>query len=529
MQSSLITTTTTFFNIILFIILFMIFLYMIYRYSCVDSSSSSSSLSYWSRFEVAELPKRSFIRNLLDYIGDGGDGGNLSKADKCMQLYQQLAPNPYGGLYDYNGRPILMIRDPNLIRSILGKHFDWFYDRDKDLVVERDILSYNIINLTGDKWKHLRKLLHPAFNQFKIAQVFDEIVSLADDFVAAKFTAAVAEDGGEFELNAIFTEFSVNVIGHCVFGIDRFDGHRMRELCAITKQLFRVDGKKKLYIFVKNFCRNTCPNFLKPKRYDNRVTEYFLNLAEYLIERWRQQDVVVTADDQKGSFFIDALLKILNSSEQFEGRNMKDIVAAQLFVFLNAGFEAIANVLIFGIYELSKNQSVQNQLRAEIFEMASENRLTPSILCRMDYLKKVLYEILRLYPAVPKLKRQCTKTDCIVPFGDENIKIEKGTEIFIPVYALQRDANYYQEPDKFDPTLHFPSNNMPDAYFPFGHGRKMCMGMHFAETALKIMLTTLIRNYKFTPSKRTIDRIRFDPYTISIRSKDDIWIRYEKL
>lgn len=57
-------------------------------------------------------------------------------------------------------------------------------------------------------------------------------------------------------------------------------------------------------------------------------------------------------------------------------------------------------------------------------------------------------ETLRKYPQASILPRTCVKNYQIP--GTDKI-IEKGTAIFIPIYALHRDEKYYPDPEKFEP------------------------------------------------------------------------------
>lgn len=71
---------------------------------------------------------------------------------------------------------------------------------------------------------------------------------------------------------------------------------------------------------------------------------------------------------------------------------------------------------------------------------------------------------------MPVLSR-LAKNDYKVP-GTEHI-IEKGTIVVIPAFAIQRDPQYYPEPEKFDPKR-FSNEELHkrDAmtWLPFGDG-----------------------------------------------------------
>lgn len=80
-------------------------------------------------------------------------------------------------------------------------------------------------------------------------------------------------------------------------------------------------------------------------------------------------------------------------------------------------------------------------------------------------------ETLRLYPTLPILSRTCVK-DYKIP--GTNKVIEKGVEVFIPAFSLQRDEKYYKNPKKFDPERFNEENsagkNIVDRpYIPFGN------------------------------------------------------------
>lgn len=68
-----------------------------------------------------------------------------------------------------------------------------------------------------------------------------------------------------------------------------------------------------------------------------------------------------------------------------------------------------------------------------------------------------------------------TKNDYDVPVTD--IVIEKETSILLPVYAIQTDAEYYPNPEQFNPNRFSKEEKQtrhPMTYLPFGDGRTIC-------------------------------------------------------
>ena len=64
-------------------------------------------------------------------------------------------------------------------------------------------------------------------------------------------------------------------------------------------------------------------------------------------------------------------------------------------------------------------------------------------------------------------------------FSGTKVRIPKGTRIFIPAYAIQRDPQIYPDPETFDPER-FNEENIkqrhPSFYIPFGDGPRNCIG-----------------------------------------------------
>lgn len=125
---------------------------------------------------------------------------------------------------------------------------------------------------------------------------------------------------------------------------------------------------------------------------------------------------------------------------------------------------------------MSKNPDIQDKLYREIIEVAAAlngKPVTYEALHKMKYLDMVVSEGLRVQPPAPQMDRQCTK-DYQMDLGNgKSIAIKKGDIVLLPFYSLHHDAEYFPNPEKFDPSRFSPENKssiVVGSYLPFGIG-----------------------------------------------------------
>lgn len=62
--------------------------------------------------------------------------------------------------------------------------------------------------------------------------------------------------------------------------------------------------------------------------------------------------------------------------------------------------------------------------------------------------------------------------------GDD-VVVEKGTKVIIPIQGIHKDEEFYQNPQVFDPERFNEENKAgrhPYAHIPFGEGPRICIG-----------------------------------------------------
>ncbi|KAL0100497.1 hypothetical protein PUN28_019659 [Cardiocondyla obscurior] len=114
----------------------------------------------------------------------------------------------------------------------------------------------------------------------------------------------------------------------------------------------------------------------------------------------------------------------------------------------------------------------------------------------MKYLERCLMETLRMYPPVPVIARTIN-TDLKLATG--NYTIPAGATVIVTTFKMHRQPHIYPNPEVFNPDNFLPektANRHYYAFVPFSAGPRSCVGRKYAMLKLKIILSTIMRNFR---------------------------------
>jgi cytochrome P450 family 6 len=188
----------------------------------------------------------------------------------------------------------------------------------------------------------------------------------------------------------------------------------------------------------------------------------------------------------------------------------------------------------FALFEIVTNEGVQEMVRNEIKEILIKTQGTlpfDVVMNEMPYLQQVIFETLRLHPALPTIDRVCASVGgySLEPFSDFTIPF--GMPVYIPVYSIQRDKKYFPEPTKFKPERHSPENKHElgaQTYFPFGGGQRKCLGERFGLMMVKIGIVKLLKDFKLEVTEKTPKEIILAKNSIVVQSENGLYLNFVK-
>ncbi|XP_011702160.1 PREDICTED: cytochrome P450 9e2-like isoform X2 [Wasmannia auropunctata] len=320
-----------------------------------------------------------------------------SLADFIEEVYNVHSDAKYTGIFDFTS-PVVMIRDPELIKSIAIKNFDSFQDHLLfGTKIQDPLFGTNLFSLRGDEWRDMRVLLSPAFTASKMKTMFHLISDCAMNY--SEYLMNISLDKRVMEVKDIFSRYTNDVIATCAFGIN-VDSMRNPE------NDFRIFGKKAAHIniisILKIVLHQNMPWFVRLfdlKLIDDRITAFFVNLVADTIK----------IREEKGITRPDMIQLLMDSRSKREpGRELTILdMTSQAFIFFLAGFDTSSALMSFAAHEIAVNPDIQEKLQNEIDKVWEDTNGQPSYeaINGMKYLNAVINETLRKYPVTPLTDR----------------------------------------------------------------------------------------------------------------------------
>ena len=220
----------------------------------------------------------------------------------------------------------------------------------------------------------------------------------------------------------------------------------------------------------------------------------------------------------------DMLSRLCHAVSEDGEAFLDDEVIDHMIFLLMAAHDTTTSTLSALFYELAKHPEWQERLRAELWDGAE-----PGIdLARLEtahYSEMAAKETLRLYPPVPTQPRLATED-----LSWQGYEIPAGSFVAISSLYTHRMPEHWPAPQSFDP-LRFDHDKLrhaghPYAWFPFGGGAHLCIGMHFALLEIKVVLHHVLSRYRVTVPKNYVMPLEVVPL---MQPRDGLPVRLEPL
>lgn len=350
-------------------------------------------LSYWSRLGVKQSKPWPFLGDswMMTF-------SQYSINDFINKIYNMHPEARYSGQYNFNS-PILVLRDPELIKQISIKDFEYFSDHPQffDPDVE-PLWSNSLLTLTGERWKQIRNTLSPTFTSAKIKSIYILMLETAENLV--NHFLEKDDDMIEVEMNDAYSRFTNDVIDTTAFGVKVNSLQDPQNIFYLMgRQLTDTEGLLTLLRFLGYQVFPKLFKYLDIPFLNKHASKYFSSVMGETLKT-REEKKTVRGD------MIHLMLEVRKENEsQTNGssyigksKSLKisnDDITSQAMIFFVAGFDTVSTAMCFASYELALHKDIQDRLREEINKTHKDGKVTYDELMSMKYLDMVVSEALR--------------------------------------------------------------------------------------------------------------------------------------
>ncbi|VYS58663.1 unnamed protein product [Arabidopsis thaliana] len=214
------------------------------------------------------------------------------------------------------------------------------------------------------------------------------------------------------------------------------------------------------------------------------------NFLNHMIDDHQKQN-----QPQDRSDIVGSLLDMIHNQEQDKSFKLTidHLKGITQDIFL-AGIDTSAITMIWAMAELVNNPRVMKKVQDEIRSCIGikKERIEEEDVGKLQYLKLVIKETLRLHPAAPLLLPRETMADIKI----QGYNIPRKTLLLVSAWSLGRDPKYWKNPEEFNPErfIDCPVDYKGHSFefLPFGSGRRFCPGMASAIATIELTLLNLL-------------------------------------
>jgi cytochrome P450 len=399
-------------------------------------------------------------------------GSVISYAKNPLGFLEDCAWGGYGDVayLTFLGQPTYVLNLPEHIEHVLvTRQRNYIKDKLQRVLLE-EFLGRGLLVSEGDFWLRQRRLMQPAFHRQRVA-AYGQLMS-----EQALRLRALWRDGERRDIAEDMMKLTLGIVVRCLFGLELEDGAAAMVAPALTRVMDHFTKVQALVV----------PSWVPtPENLGYRAAVQRLYATVDAIVRRRREVGGDTGD----------LLSMLLQVQDEDGSRMSDQqVRDEAITLMLAGHETTAITLSFCWDLLSRNPEAEAALHQELDSVLSGRVPTVEDLPALPFTEAVVKESLRLFPPAWSLSREAAEADEIAGW-----RIPAGAMVWLNQWTVHRDPRFYEEPLAFRPQRWMDGleRRLPRfAFFPFGGGPRLCIGLSFAMMEARLALATLAQRFR---------------------------------
>ncbi|KAL8147383.1 cytochrome P450 736A117-like [Apium graveolens] len=400
-------------------------------------------------------------------------------------------------LLHFGSVPTLVLSSADAARQVMKVQDIWFSDRPDSSLSRRLLYNGKDISVApyGEYWRQLKSISVLQLLSNKRVQSFRELRE--EETALMVNNIRDLSSSVPVNLSELFVTLTNDVSCRSAFGKKYSEEGSGRESKMLLKEFLELLGSYSFADFVPwlGWIDQISGLDAKVDRVSKKLDEFLQGVVQEHMEKEKANLGEKDIHSEHKEDFVDILLRI--QKETTHGISIEnDSVKAILLDIYAAGTNTTATVLEWAMSELFRHPYVMNMVQTEIRGiLGCKPDITDEDLEKMQYLRAVIKETLRLHPPIPLLVPRSAREDVKV----NGYNIAAGTMVITNAWAIGRDPATWNEPEHFLPERFLNSSidfkGQDFQLIPFGAGRRGCPGIAFAMATNEFVLANLLHKF----------------------------------
>ena len=368
----------------------------------------------------------------------------------------------------------IIVTEPTLIRQLLVEHHDDLVRWRRAARIFEDALGQSVLVVEDEAWRAKRRALQPAFAPQPVQTFMPTVAEAAGSALAA--WPARAE---RWPIETALTELTMDVILRMMFSSPLGeDGPAASEAVRHITEAMNAEF----------FWPASLPDWVPWKRRKRRG----IATLEGLIGRHVAQRLAMPRERWPD----DLLTRLLALHVDDPANWPLTAIHHECRTAFVAGHETTAAALTWWAWCMATHPQAQARAAEECREQLGERAPAASDLRGLRWLGLTLQESMRLYPSTPLLLTR----RALRPITLGGWRFPARTLFLLPLYLVQRDPRWFDEPLAFRPERFERDDKAKPAprgtWLPFGAGPRVCLGQHLATAEMTVVAAMLLQRFR---------------------------------
>ncbi|KQT36897.1 hypothetical protein ASG34_13725 [Methylophilus sp. Leaf416] len=466
----------------------------------------------------------------------------LGKHESPFQSFTDLAKT-YGDIFtlQLGTSKCLVVNNLDLIREVLNQNGKFFGGRPDFIRFHQLFAGDRNNSLALCDWSNLqlrrrnlaRRHCGPKQHTDNFARIGDVATFESIELLQTLKNITRTLDSS-INLKPILMTTAMNMFSHYMCNV-RFDAENDEDFKRIVDHFDEI-----FWEINQGYALDFLP-WLQPfyKKHLDKLSNWSSDIRSFILSRIVEQRELDLDIEGPEKDFLDGLLKVLHEDPTVD----RNTIIFMLEDFLG-GHSSVGNLVMLCLTAVARDPEVGRKIRAELDGLTKGKRPV-TLLDRhsLPYTEATVLECLR-YASSPIVPHVATENAAISGYG-----VEKGTIVFINNYELNTSEEYWNEPEKFDPSRFLektkvrvrrnsfcdsgmesdgerPSKpaetekevwsvkrNIPH-FLPFSIGKRTCIGQTLVTTMSFVMFASIMQEFEI--GAENLEDLRQKPACVAL-------------